>query len=287
MLADLHVHTTASDGTDSPEEVVGRAVSLGLGALAIADHDTVDGVEPALDEGRRKRLDVLPAVELGTEYGGREVHMLGYLVDIRSGELLDRLAFFRSGRQDRAVRMVDKLRKLGFPVTYQRVAEIAGYGSVGRVHIARAMIETGIVKSVDEAFELYIGEGKPGYEPRTKCTPSEAVRIIRDAGGVPVLAHPGLSRAGELIPDLLSQGLQGVEVYHPGHNQGLSQYYLQLCRRYGLVATGGSDYHGVESKKHNCLGAFTVHCRVVEEIRELARKNREKMVKEPRRTTGA
>lgn len=274
MLADLHVHTTASDGADRPEEVVARAASLGLGALAIADHDTVDGVLPALEEGRHRGLEVLPAIELGTEYSGREVHMLGYLVDIYSGDLLERLAFFRSARLERAVRMVDKLREIGFPVTYRRVTEIAGYGSVGRVHIARAMIETGLIKTVEEAFNLYIGEGRPGYEPRTKCTPAEAVKIIRDAGGVAVLAHPGLSNAGELIPGLMEEGLQGVEVYHPGHSQGLIQYYLEQCRRYGLVATGGSDYHGVENRKHNCLGSFTVHCSVVEKIKELACKNR-------------
>ncbi|MFZ5652414.1 MAG: PHP domain-containing protein [Bacillota bacterium] len=286
MLADLHVHTTASDGTDSPEEVVARAASFGLGALAIADHDTVDGVEPAINEGRRRRLDVIPAIELGTDCEGREVHMLGYLVNIRCEEMLGRLAFFRSARMDRAARMVDRLQRLGFPVTYRRVTEIAGFGTVGRVHIARAMIETGIVKSVEEAFNLYIGEGRPGYEPRAKCTPAEAVRIIRDAGGVPVLAHPGLSSAGELIPGLIPEGLQGVEVYHPGHSQELSRYYLDLTRRYGLVATGGSDYHGEESKKHNRLGAFTVHCRVVDLIKELARKNREKTGLVSRKTGG-
>lgn len=279
MLADLHVHTTASDGMDSPREVVARAASLGLGALAIADHDTVDGIEPAMEEGKRRRIDVLAAVELGTEHGGREVHMLGYLVDVRSGEFLERLAFFRGARLERAVRMVDKLRNLGFPITYERVAGLAGFGTVGRVHIARAMIETGGVKSVEEAFNLYIGEGRPGYEPRTKCTPAEAVRIIRGAGGVPVLAHPGLSGAGELIPDLITVGLQGVEVYHPGHSQELSRYYLELSRRYGILATGGSDYHGEDSKKHNRLGAFTVHYRVVEEIKELSRGNRGKALK--------
>ncbi len=275
MLADLHVHTTASDGSESPGQVVARAASLGLGALAIADHDTLEGIQPALEEGRRNRIIVLPAIELGTVYRDREVHMLGYLIDVNCEILLDHLVTFRKGRLERAEKMVGRLCRLGFPITYSRVKEIAGYGSVGRVHIARALMETGMVKSVEEAFNLYIGEGKPGYEPRLKCTPAEAVRLIRLAGGVAVLAHPGLSQAGELVPLLIPEGLQGVEVYHPVHSPLMIQHYLGVCRDYRLVATGGSDYHGMDSNKHNSLGSHTVGYRVVQELMDIARLNRE------------
>lgn len=273
MQADLHVHTTASDGTESPEEVVARAAAMGLGALGIADHDTLDGIQPAIDQGRRLRLEVLPAVELGTEYRGQEIHMLGYMIDINNGAFLDELAFFRNTRMERATRMIGRLKRLGFSITLQRVLEIAGHGSVGRPHIARAMVENGLVESVEEAFERYIGEGRPGFEPRFKYTPAQAIRIIRLAGGVSVLAHPGLAQADDLIPALVPEGLQGIEVYHPSQTPQVSSHYLDLCGRYGLVATGGSDYHGPESKKQNRLGSFTVPYGVVDQIKSLARKN--------------
>jgi predicted metal-dependent phosphoesterase TrpH len=247
---------------------------MGLAALAIADHDTLEGIQPALEEGRRLCLEVLPAIELGTEINGREIHVLGYLIDITNKHLLDELDYFRRTRKERVVRMIDKLHKLGFPVDSGRVAEIAGFGSVGRPHIARAMIETGMVDSMEEAFDLYIGEGKPGYEPRNKYIPAEAVRLIRHAGGVAVLAHPGLGDNHDLIaaliPSLIIEGLQGIEVYHPAHTAVVSEHYLGICEQHGLLATGGSDYHGVENKKHNRLGAFTVPYRVVERMKDLA-----------------
>ncbi|MFZ5596251.1 MAG: PHP domain-containing protein [Bacillota bacterium] len=279
MLADLHVHTTASDGTESPEGVVARAVLLGLGALAIADHDTMEGIPPAMEEGRRLGIDVLPAVEIGAEYGGREVHILGYMMDINDKPLLEELSFFRRARVERLGRIVGRLNDLGLPVTRERILEIAGSGSVGRPHIARALLETGKVGSVQEAFDLYLAEGKPGYEPRVRCDPARAVHLIRNAGGVPVIAHPGLSKAGELIPVLISEGLQGIEVYHPSHSPEAGEYYLGLCRAHGLLATGGSDYHGEGSKKHSHLGASTVHYRVVEQLRGLAEKNSETKAK--------
>ena len=274
MRADLHVHTTASDGTESPEQVVALASAMGLGCLAIADHDTLEGIGPAVQEGRRRKLEVLPAIELGTEHRGQEIHMLGYLVDLSSRQLLSELAYFRRTRLERVTGMVNRLNGLGFPIVRERVLEIAGGGSVGRPHIARALVETGRVGSVEEAFELYIGDGRPGFVPRYKYSPAKAVRLIRSAGGVPVLAHPGLAPADELIPALIPEGLQGIEVYHPSHTPQVSDYYLSLCRRLGLLATGGSDYHGAANKKHNCLGAYTVSGRVVDEIKHLAGKNR-------------
>ncbi len=275
MQADLHVHTTASDGTDSPGEVVARAALMGLGALAIADHDTLEGINAAVEEGRRRSLEVLPAIELGTGHRGREIHILGYMIDVDDEHLLSQLAFFRKARSERVIRMVDRLNKLGFPITLERVQEMAGYGSVGRPHIARAMVDQGFVGSVEEAFDRFIAEGRPGFEPRNKCTPAQAVHIIRRAGGVPVLAHPGLGQDDDLIPVLIPEGLQGIEAYHPGHFPEACRRYLDICGRYGLVATGGSDYHGMDSK-NNRLGACTVPLGVVDRIKILAQENRKK-----------
>lgn len=276
MRADLHVHTTASDGTDSPEEVVARAASIGLGLLAIADHDTLEGIQPAVEEGLKRNVEVMPAIELGTEHRGQEIHILGYMIDTCNGRLRSELAFFRDTRTERVTRMVHRLNKLGFSISMPRVLEIAGQGSVGRPHIARAMVEKGFVGSVEEAFDHYLGEGKPGFEPRLKCTPAQAVHIIRLAGGVAVLAHPGLSPDDGLISTLIPEGLQGIEVYHPSHAPEVRNHYLRLCEHYGLVATGGSDYHGKEGKKHNRLGECTVSRRVADRIRDLARENRGK-----------
>lgn len=271
MLADLHVHTTASDGTDSPSGVVSRSAELGLAALAIADHDTLEGVEEAVEAGHRYGVEILPAIELGTELGGREIHILGYLVDLHDRDFLAQLAFFRRARRDRAVKMVEKLRKLGFPVTYERVLEIAGGGSVGRPHVARALMEKGVVESREEAFNLYIGNGKPAYEPRSKLSPGEAVRLIRKAGGVAVFAHPGMAGCDAIIPSLVEKGLQGLEVYHPGHDALVSRHYLQICREHQLLATGGSDYHGIDHREHSLLGVVTVSYQVVLDMKRLAR----------------
>jgi len=269
MLADLHVHTTASDGTDSPATVVARAAEIGLTALAVADHDTLEGIREAESAGARYGVEVLPAIELGTELGGKEIHILGYLLDPNDLVLQEHLASFRRSRRQRAESMVEKLRHMGFGITNNRVLEIAGSGSVGRPHIARALAETGAVSSVGEAFEKYIGYGKPAYESRVKYLPSEAVRLIRRSGGVAVFAHPGMAGCDALIPALVDAGLQGLEVYHPGHYPATSDHYRRLCRQYNLLATGGSDYHGSSHQEHKKLGAATVDYRVVREMKRL------------------
>ncbi len=269
MIADLHVHTTASDGSDTPETVVFKAAAIGLAALAIADHDTLEGVGEAIHAGDRYGVEVLPAIELGTELGDKEIHILGYLVNTDSRELLDRLSFFRDSRLKRAVSIVEKLQRMGFDLNYERVLEIAGSGSVGRPHIARALLEAGAVESMAQAFEKYIGNGKPAFEPRYKCSPSEAVRIIRKAGGVAVFAHPGIAGCDKIIPSLAEEGLQGLEVYHPGHDRAVSYHYERICRQYGLLATGGSDYHGSYHREHNKLGEATVDYEVVRELKKL------------------
>ncbi|MGQ9558217.1 MAG: PHP domain-containing protein [Desulfurispora sp.] len=270
MQADLHVHTTASDGTDTPQQVVARAAQLGLGAVAITDHDTVEGIEPALRAARDYGIQVVPGIELGTEISGREVHLLGYFIDYRQPYFLEQLADFQQRRLIRVRKMARRLNELGFSVTMDRVLEIAGGGAVGRPHLARALLELGAVNSVEEAFEKWLAQGRPAYVPRFKYTPGEGVRLLRRAGGVPVMAHPVLAGLDELIPELVQEGLLGLEVYYPAHDAGDVQRYLAYCRRYNLLATGGSDYHGALHRENNALGSAGVDMQVLRTMEQLA-----------------
>ncbi len=270
MPCDLHVHTSASDGTDVPEKVVEDAYRAGLSALAITDHDTLDGIPPALAAGRKLSICVLPGVEFSTEENGHELHILGYLFQLDHPELLEQLAFFRQTRLERVVKMVERLRRLGIPVELEQVLELAGEGAVGRPHVARALVQIGAVATVGEAFEKYIGKDRVAYVPRYKLAPREAINLLHRAGGVAVLAHPGLTRCDYLIPRLVDDGLQGLEVYYPAHSQEMVWHYEKLCRRYHLVATGGSDYHGSEHREHGCLGASTAPDEVIWALKELA-----------------
>ncbi len=240
--ADLHVHTTASDGQLEPEEVVAMAQSLGLCAIAITDHESTSGVAPALQAAAGTGLTVVPGVEISTESALGEVHMLGYFVEPGTAALEARLQEIREARVRRAQGMVEKLADLGMPLRWEHVRELAGGESVGRPHIARAMVEQGYVSSTDEAFALYIGSGGPAYVSRLKVAPEEAMDLIQGAGGVPVLAHP--LQATDLVPALVKAGLQGLEASYTGYSPEEVRFLEGLCRRYGLVATGGSDFHG-------------------------------------------
>ncbi|HBQ28392.1 MAG TPA: phosphatase [Desulfotomaculum sp.] len=252
MACDLHIHTCASDGTDTPFMVVNKAKIAGLRAIAITDHDTVEGVAPALTAARLLSLEVLPGIELSTEEKNKEVHILGYLINLNQKEFLAQLVLFQQERKKRLVKIVDKLQTLGLPVTVAKVEAIAKGKSVGRPHVARALMEIKAVKNVSEAFEKYLEIGRPAYVPRFKYTPVAAIQLIRLAQGVPVMAHPGLTGLDDLIPDLVKEGLQGLEVVYPGYSPQMVAYYYNLCRTYNLVPTGGSDYHGPEheNKEH-------------------------------------
>ena len=269
---DLHVHTNASDGTESPRQVVCRAREIGLQAIAITDHDTLEGIIPALEAGRAVSLEVLPGIELSTEYEDTEIHLLGYLMDLNHECFLAHLDGVRQDRKKRAVKMVSKLHQMGIPITSEQVFSVAGGGAVGRPHVARVLIEMGFVQSIAQAFERYIGSGGPAYVPRFKYSPLQAVRMIRSAGGVPVLAHPGLGSSDVLIPQLVDEGLQGLEVYYPGHSSRVIEHYLGFCHYYNLIFTGGSDYHGPEHKNHGSLGTVTVPYSVVQDLKARAKK---------------
>jgi len=257
---DLHIHSTASDGRFSPEEVVGKAAALGLTIIALADHDSVAGVAPALEAAKAfPGLRVIPGVEISTDMPNGEVHMLGYFIDYTSDELGSALERFRSSRQRRARGMIDKLRDFDIHVDWQRVQEIAGDGSIGRPHIAQAMLEKGYIASFKEAFDRYIGHGGPAYVEREKMTPAEAVGLIVQSDGLPVLAHPfTVDEPEAMVTGLKAAGLVGIEAYYDSYTADEIKGLVGMAERHGLIATGGSDYHGLEDSSETVLGGVDV-----------------------------
>ncbi|MHB9146202.1 MAG: PHP domain-containing protein [Symbiobacteriia bacterium] len=269
--ADLHAHTTASDGTLTPAELVAAALDAGLRAVGICDHDTSEGVAPAQAAARGTSLEVVPGVEINTNGLGREVHVLGYFYRSEDSALTALLARMRNERQNRARRMVEKLAQGGYHLSLQRVQELAGEGAIGRPHVARALVEAGIAGSERDAFTRFLTPGCPGYVERYKLAPAEAVRTVLAAGGVPVLAHPGLVGRDELIGELAAVGVVGLEVYHPDHDTAAEERYLGLAQRYHLLVTGGSDFHGPGHGHDSSLGQASVPYAAVGALRARAR----------------
>ncbi len=271
MRIDLHTHSTASDGLLSPEQLVAEAAARGVGLLALSDHDTVAGVDAALAAGRRASVEVWPAVELSCDVAEGEVHMLGYFVDHTLPWFLAILDRLRAGRAERASRMVARLKALGVPIAMRRVEELAAGGAVGRPHIARAMVEAGHVEEAAEAFDRYIGRFGPAYVERVKLTPADAVALIRAAGGLAVLAHPGWGLQDAMIPELAEAGLDGIEAYYPDHSPDDVERYRAAARRHGLLVTGGTDFHGGSIASRVFIGSQYVPEAVIPAIREASR----------------
>jgi predicted metal-dependent phosphoesterase TrpH len=242
---DLHSHTTASDGSLTPPELVREAARRGLRVLGITDHDSTDGLAPALEEAaRHPPLLIVPGIEINCDVEGAEIHILGYCVDYEAAWFQDFCRAQREERRARVHRMAARLAEMGMTIDPDEVLALVREGSAGRPHVARAMVKRGYVPSVRAAFDRYLAAGKPGYVPRRKLAPEDAVRLIRKAAGVPVFAHPGLSNRDAMIPSLIAAGLMGIESYYREHSAVQTGGYLQLCREHGLVATGGSDFHG-------------------------------------------
>jgi hypothetical protein len=242
---DLHVHTTYSDGSFSPEEVVRHASERGFAAIGIADHDEVGGVTEAIWKGHHYGVEIVPAVELTSGWDGKEIHLLGYLIDHNNRGLREQLKEFRYHRFKRMELMVDRLRKLGLKVRMEAVRRVAGHGSLGRLHLARTLFQMGIVTTVQEAFDRYIGVGKPAYVKKPRLEAAEACELIASAGGIPTLAHPKLAHVDESIPRLVNLGVRGIEVYYIKHTPGDIERYRAIAADHGLLITGGSDCHGL------------------------------------------
>jgi predicted metal-dependent phosphoesterase TrpH len=258
---DLHTHSNASDGSLPPREVVRLAQERGLVAFALTDHDTIDGLAAAVSAGKEFDVEVIPGVEISAKYaqGSGSMHILGYFLDYQSELLAKRLGILKQARKDRNPQIVAKLNKLGIPITMEQVERISGGGQVGRPHLAQALYQGGFVRSLQEAFDVYLGNNGLVYVGKFRFPPEEAIAMIRDASGVPVLAHPftlGLHTPAALKPllqELMALGLAGLECYYPEHSPDQEAFYLSLARNLGLLITGGSDFHG-DNKPEVSLG---------------------------------
>lgn len=264
---DLHLHTTISDGALTPEEVIEYAHKGGLAAVGITDHDVTDGIEIAVQAASKYGLEIVPGVELSSEYGSKEVHILGYYMDCEDEEFQKKLTLFREARHERAKEMVKRLKSLGMEIDFERVEEIAGKGSIGKPHIAQALVEKGYASNIPEGAWRYLGSGGPVSVPKYKLKPSEAIDIILKAGGIPVLAHPAGTKVDELIPQLVKNGLMGLEAYDAINPPSIAHYYISLAKKYGLLFTGGSDCHG-KVKGEMRLGRVKAPYEIVERLKE-------------------
>jgi len=255
---DLHVHTTASDGLLSPSQTVDAALRKGVWLLGIADHDTTEGVPEAAAAARAAGVTLVPGVELSVGSGPREIHVLGYFVETEHEALQTVLARLRGARDTRNERILARLREMGMPLDSGRLKEIAGNGSVGRPHIATALLEAGHVGSLGEAFGRYLARGKQAYVGRERLEAAEAGVVIKQAGGIPVLAHPAKLGGPQAIEQILDDGMEGVEVYHTDHTAMDVEMLLGIAKRRDLLVTGGSDSHGPYSEKPVAVGSLDI-----------------------------
>ena len=265
--ADLHMHTTYSDGTLSTEELVQRAKAAGLTTISITDHDNVGAVDDAIALGKSVGIDVIPGVELSASIEDQDIHILAYFFDHKNQNLLDYLTFFRIERVKRAERIVEKLNGLKVPLKFESVLEQAGTGSIGRPHIANALLEEGLTESYHEAFWKYLGFGKPAYEKKYHVSPQAAIELIASAGGLSFIAHPANMIEEKVLFELINAGVDGIEVIHPSHSPEHVMHYSGIVNEYFLLASGGSDFHGGRKNDSEIFGKYYISEDHVETMR--------------------
>jgi len=266
--ADFHIHTCCSDGLDTPQEVVQIALAKGLACIAITDHDSIEGVGPAVEAASGLPLEVLSGVELSTEWSSSDIHILGYMIDLHDEEFNRSLQRFCEARLQRAKDIVEKLQKGGYSdITFEEVRSLSKTDAIGRPHIAQVLIQKGYAADINDVFTRFLGEGCPYDIPKFKQTPYEAIELIRRAGGAAVMAHPMKTLKDELIPSFVEAGLVGLEAYYLGNSISETRFYERLARKYNLVATGGSDAHG-KARGYSLIGEVAVDYSVVEALRQ-------------------
>lgn len=264
---DLHAHTTFSDGLLTPEQLVARAIDKRLAAVAVTDHDTVEAI-PRAHVAAGTTIELVPGIEMSTAFEGADLHILGFYLDPDHAPLRERLARFQRDRRERALAIVSRLRSMGVPVEMDVVLELAGPGVVGRPHVAEALIRAGLATNFDDAFERFLGTQAPAYVPRPAFSPEEAIALIHAADGVSVLAHPGAQMPDGVIERLHAAGLRGIEVWHPQHGAATMRRYRALADRLGMLATGGSDFHGEHRSLD--LGEMPVPFSVLDSLKQAA-----------------
>jgi predicted metal-dependent phosphoesterase TrpH len=269
MFADLHLHTNFSDGTYTPEELVAQAKKHGLAAIALTDHDTVEGCPRAAAACAAAGIEFVAGSELTAEQNGNEIHILGYFLDTQNSKLLSEIAKFQAVRQNRIREMVSLLNELNVPLEADEVFALANCRSPGRPHVARAMVKAGYVESLDEAFERFLKKNRPAWVPKAKMFALDAIELIHQAGGLAVMAHPGLNRSDQVIPALVDAGLDGIECFHTKHPHATSEHYLQIAKKFSLLVTGGSDCHGM-SKGKPLIGGTKLPYQYFEKLKSAA-----------------
>ncbi|MCU0785034.1 MAG: PHP domain-containing protein [Verrucomicrobia bacterium] len=267
MFADLHLHSRFSDGTFSPEEVVARGHKSGFAALSLTDHDTVEGCARMAAACDAAGIEFITGSELTAEYKDTELHILGYFLDVTNTMLLTELTRFQIVRQNRIREMVARLNELHVPLDAAEVFALADCRSPGRPHVARALVQAGHCANHDEAFQQFLKQGRPAWVPKAKLSALEAIQLIHQAGGLAVMAHPGLNRADGLIPDLVDAGLDGLECFHTKHSNGVTRRYLEMAEKLKLLVTGGSDCHG-KSKGKPLIGTVKLDYVHVEKLKQ-------------------
>jgi 3',5'-nucleoside bisphosphate phosphatase len=279
-FADLHLHSHFSDGTYGPQEIAAQARRCELAAIALTDHDSVEGCVDTARACEAADIEFIAGVELTVEQDGNELHILGYFIDTQNPLLLGQIARFQGVRQNRIREMVARLNRLQVPLSEKAVFALANCSSPGRPHVARALVEAGLCGSLDEAFERFLKRNRPAWVPKFKMGGQEAIDLIHQAGGVAVLAHPGLNRSDAVIPAMVEAGMDGIECFHTKHSTSTAEHYLGLADRFHLLVTGGSDCHGL-SKGKPLMGTVKVPYQHVETLKARAAEIRSAAVPHP------
>lgn len=275
MKADLHTHSTASDGLHKPSENIKMAKEVGLAALGITDHDSVGGIDEAVEMANQIGIEAIPGIEISTVENNQDIHVLGYFINHKDQQFLKTLDELQAVRKKRNEMMLEKLNELGIEITMAEVkAKIRREGAnVGRPHIAEVLIDKGIVKTMEKAFDIYLGRDGKAYVNPVRITPEEGIDIIKAAGGVPILAHPGVYDDDVMVARLIKYGLAGIEAFHPDHDSWGERKYRDMAERHGVLATAGSDFHGSRAGVmfHAPIGSKKVDYSIVQKLKELAK----------------